>query len=341
MSVTWLASPELKDAAVAEIRGHRAAGTLVRRRDQPVRAEADGRFQGGLHVCLTARRLAADRAVPVAQLLADGGEDVDWLDESNRLWAIPRIAGALLDRCFEQEPAAEAGDFAVAAVQAIPVGANLDLLGAQWMLDVLADEHDGVLAWPLTDSARAAVARVAALYRRKLAGEQADAEEWTAAAAEAQSVSARIGPVEPGGIDAPAAATAFAAAAAYAPAALPAEVRAAAWKASVGLADEEAASAYRAAFVETEAIAQAAQFAVSTLEAVADADFRVAFEPIREAAVRGRAALDAGRVPDPADAAAAEQARRAAEVGVARRTEYHRWRGRQLINRIAGASAEG
>jgi hypothetical protein len=303
MSVTWLASPELKDAAVAEIRGHRAAGTLVRRRDQPVRADADGRFQGGFHVCLTARRLAAARGVPVPQLLVGGGEDVDWLDESNRLWGIPRIVGALLDRCFEQEPAAEAGDFAVAAVEAIPVGADLEPIGAQWMLDVLVDEQDGVLAWPLTDPARAAVARTAALYRRKLAGEQVDTEEWAAAAVEAQAVSARIGAVEPGGTDAPAAATAYAAAAAYAPATLPAEIRAAAWKASVGLADEEAASAYRAAFVEAEAIAQAAQFAVNTLEAAADADFHVAFEPIRNppcaAGPRAKPAASPTRPPPP------------------------------------------
>jgi hypothetical protein len=338
MSVTsWLASPPLKDAAVAEVRGHRAAGTLVRRRDQPVRAEADGRFQGGFHVCLTARRLAVDRGVTVARLLANGGEDIDWLDESERLWGIARIAGALLDRCFEQVPAAEAADFAVTAVQAIPVGANLDLIGAQWMLDVLADEHDGVLAWPLTDAARAAVARVAALYRRRLAGERVDTEEWTAAAAQAQAAGAQARGADPRGIDGPAAATAHAAAAAYAPTALPMEVRAAAWKASRGLADEEAAIAYQAAYIEAEAIVQAAQYAVNTVEAVADAEFHIVFDPIREAATRGRAALEAGRVPAPADAAAVERARQAGQAGVARRTEYHRWRARRLIRRLGDA----
>jgi hypothetical protein len=342
MSVAWLASPPLKDAAVAELRGHRAAGTLVRRRDHPVRAEADGRFQGGFHVCLTARRLAADRGVPVARLLAADDEDVAWLDESERLWGIPRIVGALLDRCFEQVPAAEAGDFAIAALQAISVGADLGQIGARWMLDLLADEHDGVLAWPLTDPpTRAAVARVATLYQRKLAGEQVDTEEWTIAAAEAGAVSAQARAADPRGIDGPAAATALAAAAAYAPAALPIEVRTAAWKASISLADEEAAAAYQAAYVETEAIAQAAEYAVNTLEAVADADFHLAFAPLREAAVRGRAALDAGRAPDPADAAAAEQARQAGQAGVARRTEYHQWRARQLISHISGASVGG
>ncbi|PPK65487.1 hypothetical protein V5P93_005734 [Actinokineospora auranticolor] len=340
MAVAWHNRAELRTAGVQELREHRAAGTLARRRDAPVRVGPDGRARGGFHVCLTARGLAEARNVPVARVLADDG--VRWLDETARIWGISPVVGGLIDRCFEQVPAAEAADFAVAAAEAIPVGGDLGRVPARWVVDLLADHEGGGAHGVLgrTDPGspqHSAVARVLRLYTRKLAGETIAVEEWRAAALAAQEASDQANAATPAGPPTTATATAYAAAAAYAPDALPVEVRAAAWRASVDLPDQTAAAAYQAVHLESEALAQAAHYAVNTVEAVADAAFRRAFAPIEDAANRARAAERAGRVPEQADADAAARARAAADRGVAAVTDYHRWQARLLVRHLAQA----
>ncbi|MEV4319761.1 hypothetical protein [Actinocrispum sp. NPDC049592] len=327
----WNNQPGLKAAGVAEMRANRAAGALVRRRDSPIQAGADGGFQGGFHVCLTVRRLAQERNVAIGELLADGGTAVRWLDQTERLWGIPQGVGALLDRCFERVPAGEAAEFAVAAVEAIPVGADLDQVATRWMLDLLADNEQGVLRH-LENGA--AADRVVELYRRKLAGESVPVSEWQAAAQGAHAASAQANAIQQAGVAATGFAAAFAAAAAYAPDMLPSEVRIAAWRAAVTLADEAAANAYQARYLESEALAQAAEYAVNTVEAVADAAFRAVLAPIREAAQRGRAA---GPAASQADAAAAAQAQQAAAASRATCVEYQRWQARRLVQHLAQA----
>lgn len=334
MASAWHNQPELKAACVSELQARAAAGTLVRRRDNPA--------HGGFHGSLTAGKLAQERNVPVSDLLADGGTSVRWLDESERLWGIPQVVGGLLDRCFERMPAAEAADFAVAAAQTIPVGADLDRVPTQWVLTLLADNEsmgaNGVTAHVVDGTPPfAAIERVANLLRRKLAGEDIAGDEWQAAATAAQAESAQANAVERGGPVATATATAFAAAAAHAPDLLPSGTRMAAWRASVTLADEAAAAAYQAAYLETEAFAQAAEYAVNTVEAVADKAFRAVLEPIRVAAGRARAAEGAGQTPNPADAAAANQARQAADTAMATCVEYNRWQAGRLVRYLAEA----
>jgi hypothetical protein len=338
----WNNQPALKIAAVMEITGHRASGTLSRRRDSPVQVGTNDRFQGGFHVCLTARRLAQERNIPVSALLADGETAVRWLDESERLWGIPQVVGGLLDRCFERVPAAEAADFAVTAIEAIPVGADLDQVPTRWMLDLLADDEgggvNGVLARTVTGSPQhAAVERVVELFRRKLTGDSIAIGEWQVAALAAQTASAQANTIERAGSAATASATAYAAAAAYAPDVLPQEARVAAWRASVTLSDEAAATAYQATYMETEALAQAAEYAVNTVEAAADTAFQMVFAPIREAAQRARAAERSGQIVNSADAAAAEQARHAAEAATATCVKHNRWRARRLIQHLTQA----
>lgn len=324
MTSAWHNQPELKAAAVSEIQAHRAAGTLVRRRDNP--------SQGGFHFFLTAGKLAQERNVPVADLLA--GTAVRWLDESERQWGIPQVLGGLLDRCFEQMPAAEAAEFAETAVDAIPVGVELEPVSARWILDLLADSENGVLQHLDAGTPQyAAVERVVELLQRDLAGENIAVDEWQAAALAATRASAQANSVERAGPATTACATAFAVAAAYVPDLLPQETRMAAWRASMALADEAAAAAYQATYVMTEAFAKAAEYAVNTVEAVADAAFRAVFAPIREAAQRGRAA---GQSASPADAAAAEQARQAADASKAACVDYNRWQAHRLIQHLGG-----
>ena len=331
MASAWHNQPELKAACVSALQAHAAAGTLSRRRDDPA--------QGGFHAHMTAGKLAQERNVPVSDLLADG---VRWLDESERLWGIPQVVCGLLDRCFERLPATEAADFAVAAVQAIPVGADLGRVPAQWVLALLADNEsmgaNGVTAHVVDGTPPfAAIERVVNLFRRTLAGQDVAVDEWQAAATAAQAESAQANAAERGGPVAAATATAFAAAAAYASDLLPSETRMAAWRASVTLADEAAAARYQAAYLMTEAFAQAAEYAVNTVEAVADKAFQAVLAPIRESAGRARAAEGAGRTASPADAAAANQARQAADAAMASCVEYHRWQARRLIQYLAEA----
>jgi transcriptional regulator with XRE-family HTH domain len=105
---------------------------------------------------------------------------------------IPRTLAYLEDRIFENLPAPHCADFAVNFLDAIPVGGDLSLVTARFMVWLLADESGGVLRFTVGfPEAAAAVQGVAVLYSRMIAGEVIPKESWeTAAAAAACAVRA-------------------------------------------------------------------------------------------------------------------------------------------------------
>lgn len=133
------------------------------------------------HGCLTGDALRAEKGYTLDDLdRLEGG--VDWHREGERFWGIPHGLGAVLDAMFEALPADECAAFAVAATRAIPVGADLGLVVDRWLLDILADSERGVVRHTAEGSAqRAAVDAVAALYRRRLSGDEPAQAEWRTA----------------------------------------------------------------------------------------------------------------------------------------------------------------
>jgi hypothetical protein len=119
--LAWHGDPELKAAALARMQAHREADDFIQ--GLYLVADIDGHpYKGCFHGCLTAEALAAERNVPIWTFEF---EDTKWWAEGERLWGIPCEVGGLLDKAFETVDEDRAGDFAVASIEAIAVGADL------------------------------------------------------------------------------------------------------------------------------------------------------------------------------------------------------------------------
>jgi hypothetical protein len=264
------------------------------------------------------------RGAEALSLAAEGLPLSDLLPEAQRSWGLPPGVSRLLERCLDGE--------AVAAFEAIPVGADLVLVPARWALELLAGEQ-GVLEHTDAESAqRTAVERVVMLYQRKFAGEDPPEDEWVAASHAAEAAGKAATADHSVGPAAHAAAAAYAAAAAQAPEATPLTVQVAGMRAAAMAAvDDTGFKNYHTALVEADAVIQAADYAHEAMMDAAEAAFEVVFTPIKDAAERARAALDAGRAVAGEDAAAWEQARAAGEAASATLERYAEWRIDRLL----------
>ncbi|MFF5263252.1 hypothetical protein ACFY4C_30350 [Actinomadura viridis] len=155
-------------------------------------------YRGNLLFCMIAEMLAAERGMSVAQFIAAtrDGRDEFWQVDTERICGIPYAVNDLLELCFQALPPPEAVRFAVTAVEAIAVGADLSLVPVRLNLDLLIGDGDGAhgvvqhidAAW----GRRAAADRVVALYQRMLAGDTPSEEEWEAATSDAMVASSMV-----------------------------------------------------------------------------------------------------------------------------------------------------
>ena len=202
-TAAWHGDPALKDEVLTRLREHRAADAIIQGLYQQYDPGLAVQYRG----CAIGCTLPLQETNPVPGRHEVAGPGAGWHAEVERLYGIPRPVAHLIDRIFEGLPTDEAGDFAVAVIEAVPVGADLSMVSSRLMLDILADDEYGVLQRTRDGSkARTAVETVIGLYRRQLAGDEPSTEEWKKAAAAAT-----------------AAATAATAAAAYAAAAYAAD----------------------------------------------------------------------------------------------------------------------
>ncbi|MES2211490.1 MAG: hypothetical protein V4515_15100, partial [Chloroflexota bacterium] len=184
--LAWHNDEALKAEAVASMRRHRQADEFIRGSYMTAFPEAASGFKGCFHGCLTTEKLAAEKGIPVAEYVGRHWSD-SWHADGERLWGIPARLGAVLDKLFESIPDGWS-DFAVNSVEAMPVGADLDVAVDRWMLDLLVDPDHGVVIHTADGSAqRTAVENVAKLYRRRLDGAEPTRQEWKAAAAYADA----------------------------------------------------------------------------------------------------------------------------------------------------------
>jgi hypothetical protein len=190
-TVAWHGDPELKDAAVERMRAHRAEDTLIQGGYVSLAPGTARGYMGCWHGCLTVEALAAEQGITIMELVdvTRNGDEINFHEEGERLFGIPRRLGALLDRLFEQHnDFAEVGAFAVATVEAMPVGADLSRVVSAWVLDMLRD--------PIGDLAAAtsnALSLVVGLHQRVVDGGQVSQGEWTTASNAADDAQRVVG----------------------------------------------------------------------------------------------------------------------------------------------------
>ncbi len=108
------------------------------------------------------------------------GEDESWHEAAERVHGIPQALAFLQDRMFEGLEVGKAKAWTERFYNAIPVGADLDLVVPRFMHWMMTDpegirkhaDHQGLKA----------IDTVADLYERRLKGDTISIEEWEAAA---------------------------------------------------------------------------------------------------------------------------------------------------------------
>jgi hypothetical protein len=174
MSVTaYHNNPELKEKSVASMREHRRLDTL--------QAQATGKNGKGCAVWCILGEYAHDQG-PV------------------KVGFAPQFLH-LIDAGFEglakHGNGQEHGDFAINILEAVPVGADTDLIWRRWMYWLLSAADSPLHESDQGPRAKAAIAGVAALYKEwldtgvKPASERWEAEEAAARAVWAEEASAR------------------------------------------------------------------------------------------------------------------------------------------------------
>lgn len=174
--LAWHGDPDLKATAVERMRAHREHDTFL----QGIFVEADPKaaagYRGCFHGCLTTEALMAEQNIRSADFVRIRRT---WHEEGQRLFGIPTNLGVLLDKVFEALDPSRCGTFAVDTVEAIPVGADLSAVLDALAYEVLTDELYGMRAITLADTdQRRAVDGVAALYRRRIVGDEPLNSEW-------------------------------------------------------------------------------------------------------------------------------------------------------------------
>jgi hypothetical protein len=184
ITLAWHGDPALKAEALASMQAHRAADEIMQGNYLFGDKAAPAGYRGCFHGCLTADKLIAESG-DKAEFVRDvdyGRRSPNWHAEGERIWGIPAHLGAALDRAFEGLCEPEHAEFAVAAIEAMPVGADLTRVADLTIFEMLADpERGAVLGTAGGTAGREAVQRVAGLYVRRLAGDEPSADEWLAA----------------------------------------------------------------------------------------------------------------------------------------------------------------
>jgi len=205
--LSYQGDANFKRRFVRQMDAHRKADSIV----QGVYGRENGTFRGcavgcGIH--------SLDRIDKVKR--ADVSSYGDHVYLAERL-GIPLALTRLEDRIFEGLPKAKALEWPGQFSRAIPVGADLSLVWPRFAVWLLTDPKHGVHRLARTVAAKLAIAGVAKLYEREIAGDKPSLGEWRVArsAAAAADAAAAAGDAY-GDAYADAYAAAAAAAAAYA-----------------------------------------------------------------------------------------------------------------------------
>lgn len=123
-TLAWFGNPELKAQVVAKMKQHRAQDEIVQCNYQIKYGSPFGpvKYKGCAIGCTLPYVTKAQR------MASTGGysDDFDWHDEVEKRYGIDAQVAYMIDEIFElQDDFQDAADFAVAVIEAIPVGADL------------------------------------------------------------------------------------------------------------------------------------------------------------------------------------------------------------------------
>jgi hypothetical protein len=127
----WHTSTDLKAEVMERLRAHRAADSFIQGFYQlPDPQHATG-YRGCALGCTLPKLSPKDFAA-----LEDCDDGRPWWERIEREYGIPAEVARLVDYTFEEQDSFNsAADFAVAVIEAIPVGADLDFIEDAWMFD--------------------------------------------------------------------------------------------------------------------------------------------------------------------------------------------------------------
>lgn len=193
-TVGWAGLADRKETITDWLRARHAAGEIVCADVDGYRFEPTAPVGGFLPAYLIGAAVMAERGIDDRQFigLVTSGNlgPSDWDQEAERLCGVPLKLLYALISMFAALPAEDRADFAVEAVTAIPVGADLTPVYDRWVLDLLDDPEHGVLRNVTQEEARVATEAVAAGLRRRLAGDDPGEAEWSALAGAAYGAGA-------------------------------------------------------------------------------------------------------------------------------------------------------
>jgi hypothetical protein len=144
----WFGSPELKAWALAKMVAHRAQDEIIRGHYQRGDSDTAAGYRGCLVGC-TLPRCHEDGTVGYRGYLLPGAGAVpsegSWHVDVEILYGIPWEVANLLDDTFEDQAFEKAADFAVASIEAIPVGMLYDPAVLEDLVACYLDGAEGVL----------------------------------------------------------------------------------------------------------------------------------------------------------------------------------------------------
>lgn len=150
----WFGSAELKAEAVARMQWHRAQDLIAQGVYQELllglRTEQQATHRGcaiGCLLPLQPDRWKLDLGDSMEDVFGDGVSRLNWHLRVEEVFGIDRWVAFAIDNIFEEQDSFEsAAKFAVAVMEAIPVGADLRALGASYYL-WRKDDEEGQEGW--------------------------------------------------------------------------------------------------------------------------------------------------------------------------------------------------
>jgi hypothetical protein len=144
----WHSNPALKAEVMERLRAHRAADSFI----QGFYQLADPKHVTGYRGCALGCTLPKLSRKDFAALESrDDGRP--WWERIEREYGIPAEVAGLIDYIFEEQDSfVEAADFAVAVIEAVPVGAELDRIEDAWIDAQMYDAELGAAARWLIDA---------------------------------------------------------------------------------------------------------------------------------------------------------------------------------------------
>jgi hypothetical protein len=152
--IAWHGRPDLKAEVGARLRAHRVADEIVQGHYQRESNTPNGYVGCALGCTLPLYSASTRREYNCATGFQHG-----WWKRIEDEYGIPARVAKLIDNTFEAQPTFEAAaDFAVAVIDAVPVGADLDAIFDLWLDDEMEYAHPGpAAAWLLEHLAAAPI----------------------------------------------------------------------------------------------------------------------------------------------------------------------------------------